>query len=374
MSRRVRTILISVISLLALGFVSCGQGGGVAGGGLGRTGDQVVLRMQLFQMVNDVEFRLMQEMSDQLLIASDGRLRIEVNPLGTFSTGVEGFPSVTHGVFDIFGGYGTWLRHIDYALHVITTGNMGMDTIAKNIWINEHGGFELAEQLFDRANLVLLAMLTDGTEVGHSRMPITSLDQLQGLRFRSSDTRIHPHLGISGMTLPLEEIFMAFQTGVVDVVEYGHLEINRNLGLTDAARYLFWPDFWNVNNTLSFAMNRQSYNRLPPDLQMMLRMAFRGLEFRHFTATQFASAVAMRELVEAGRNEVTRIADPPETWAEMRRVMFEIEQAEMANYGGMTQAAFESMHEFMTIWFPYRYASRWWGEGLTPQQQAGFDF
>ena len=374
MGKKTRMILISVVSVLFLGLVGCSKGGGQAQAAPAAAApkQQFVLRMQTVQGANQVEFKMLQEMSEELLKVSDGRLKVEVNPLGTFASSLEMFQACMNGVFDIAANYGTWLKSIDYALHVITTGNMAMDPIAKRVWLYEFGGWEIAEKLFDKANMVFLTMHTDGSEVLIAREPYETVSQLKNKKFRTSDPRLAIATGIAGMTMPLEEIFTAFQTGAIDVIEYGHLHFDRNLGLTDAAKYAIWPDFWNVNNSIAIACNKQSFAKLPPDLQAMLKMAFRSYEMKHFTATQFASAKDMQELQASGKNKFLRFKDPQE-FAALRKIMYEkIEAADIAQYGGMTKEVYDSYNNFYKVWYPYKNISRWWGEDLTPDQMAGF--
>jgi hypothetical protein len=104
----------------------------------------------------------------------------------------------------------------------------------------------------------------------------------------------------------------------------------------------------------------------------MLKMAFRAYEFKHYTATQYASAKDMRELQASGRNEFYRLSDSPAEWARLRRQMYQIEQDDIRQHGGLTKEAWDSMYEFMRVWYPYRHLSRWWGDDLTPEQMMGF--
>ena len=374
MSKRTQTVLIAVLCVLLLGMAGCSQGGGQAqtAGGAAAPKEQFVLRMQTVQGSNQVEFKMLQELAEELLVVSDGRLKVEVNPLGTFASSIEMFQACMNGVFDICENYGTWLKEIDYALHIITTGNMAMDPIAKRVWLYEYGGFEFAEKLFEKANMVFLTMHTDGSEVLIAREPFETISQLKNKKFRTSDPRLGIEVGIAAMTMPLEEIFTAFQTGAIDVIEYGYLTFDQRLGLTDAAKYAIYPDFWNVNNSLSIACNKQSFEKLPKDLQAMLKMAFRSYEMKHFTATQFASAQTMQELEKSGKNVFLRFKDPQE-FANLRKLMYEkIEAADIAQYGGNTKELFDSYNNFYKVWYPYKKISRWWGEDLTPEEMMGF--
>ena len=373
MGKRTQIVLIAILCVMVLGMAGCSKGGGQAQGGATAAApkETFVLRMQTVQGSNQVEFKMLQEMSEELFKVSDGRLKVEVNPLGTFASSLESFQACMNGVFDICANYGTWLKSVDYALHVITTGNMAMDPIAKRVWLYEFGGFEMAERLFAKANMEFLTMHTDGTEVMIAREPFSSISQLKNKKFRTSDPRLAKEVGIAGMTMPLEEIFTAFQTGAIDVIEYGYLTFDQRLGLTDAARYAIYPDFWNVHNSISIAINKQSYAKLPPDLQAMLKMAFRAYEFRQFTATQFASAVTMQELETSKKNEFLRFKS--DEFINLRKLMYDVvEAADIKEYGGATKEVYDSYYKFYKIWYPYKKISRWWGEDLTPEQMAGF--
>lgn len=335
-------------------------------------GQTFVLKMQTVQGTEQLEFKMLKELADELLKASNGRLKVEVNPNGTFASSTESFTACMNGVFDVCANYGTWLKGVDYGLHAITTGNMQMDPISKRIWLYEFGGFELAQKGFDKANLQLLAMHTDGTEVLMARAPYQKVGELTGKKFRSSDTRLMAEKGIAGITMPLEELFTAFSTGAVDAAEYGYLAFNQKLGLTDVAKYGIWPDFWNVHNSISIAINKNSYNKLPADLQTLLKMAFRSYEFKHFSLTQFASAKSMKELEESGKLQFKRLNS--EEFAEMRKIMHaKVEKADIDKYGGLTKEVYESQYNFMKVWYPYKKLSRWWGEDLTPEEMMGFN-
>jgi TRAP-type mannitol/chloroaromatic compound transport system substrate-binding protein len=360
------------MTLTAIVLAGCSQtAGSQQTSGTAAPAQQYVLKMQTTQANNQIEFKMLTQMSEELLKASGGRVKVEVYPLGTFASSLESFQACMNGVFDICSNYGTWLKSIDYALHVLTTGNMQMDPIAKRIWLYEYGGIEIAERAFAKANLVFLAMHTDGTEVMMARELVRNVDQLKNKKFRTSDARLLNAVGIAGVTMPLEELFTAFQTGAVDIAEYGYLAFDQQLGLTDVAKYAVYPDFWNVHNSLSIAINKDSYAKLPEDVQILLKMAFRSYEFKHFSATQFASAQTMKELQESGKMQFARLNS--EEFAGLRKLMYEtIEAADIKEYGGLTKEVFESQYAFMKIWYPYKKISRWWGEDLTPEEMMGF--
>ena len=57
----------------------------------------------------------------------------------------------------------------------------------------------------------------------------------------------------------------------------------------------------------------------------------------------------------------------------LRKQMYEIELEDVRKYKGITAEAYDSMHGFMEIWYPYKAKAAWWGQGLTAEQQLGFE-
>lgn len=333
--------------------------------------DVYTLKMQTSQGTNQIEYTMLEEVCEEIKVVSNGRLIVELYPNGTFASSMEIFNACMNGVFDIASGYGTWMKGIDFGFHVMTTGNMTMDWNSKVVWLNEFGGNEMITDALHKVGLEFITMHTDGTETAHANKEFTSIASMSGKKFRTSDARLLNELGVPAVTYSLEELFTAFSTGAVDIAEYGYLAYNRSLGLTDVSKYSIYPDFWNVSNSLTIAMNSAKYESLPSDLQQILKMAFKAYELEHYTRTQYASAVAMQELREDGYN-FTRL-DSSE-FAEMRKVMYEqIEKADIDEYGGLTEELYNSYYDFYEVWYPYKKTSQWWGETLEPNEMMGFE-
>ena len=62
-----------------------------------------------------------------------------------------------------------------------------------------------------------------------------------------------------------------------------------------------------------------------------------------------------------------------EQFIPLRKQMYEIEQADMKKFKGLTAETYNSIYDFWTIWYPYKAKAAWWGQNLTAEQQMGFD-
>jgi len=308
----------------------------------------------------------LQQVCDDIWVASNHRLKIELYPSGTFAGSMEAFQACGEGVFEVHMSWPVYLRSVDFGFQAIGSGNMDMEAIDKYVWLYEAGGWDIAAKAFEEINLQFVAAAVWGTEVMNSNKPIYKLEDLKGLKFRTSDPRLCQEHGIAAITLPLEEVFTALATGAVDVVEFGHLNFNEGLGVTGVTDYSIYPDWWNVQNLTAVVVNLDAWNALPPDLQKIVEACFKAMELHHYTKTQYASAVAQKRMLEEGTMEFIRMV--PDGFASMRADMREIERSDIEEHGGLTREVYESYYEFKDIWFPYKQMARWWGWDVTPEQ------
>ena len=311
-----------------------------------------------------------QKTCDEIYTASGGRLKIDLYPNGSFAGSMEAFQSCGEGVFEVHESWTVYIRGVDFGFQAMGSGNMDMDGLDKLVWLYEGGGWDIVSKAFNDINLQFICDEEWGSEVMNSNIPIYKLDDLKGLKFRTSDPRLCQEHGISAITLPLEEVFTGLATGAVDVVEFGHLKYNVDLGITDITEYGIYPDWWNVQNLTAVVINLDAWDALPEDLQKIVEMCFKANAIEHYTKSQYTSAVAMKQMVDDGTMEFIRI--PPEEFASMRADMYELEQEDIAEHGGLTKEVYNSFYEFREIWFPYKDMSKWWGYGLTPEEQMGY--
>lgn len=328
-------------------------------------------RMQVIHAPAHTDFQQNVATSEKIAKATNGRLQIEVVPNGTIVPSLEGFQACGEGVFEMHNSWPMYARGVEYSLFPQDTGNLLMDVHDRYVWIYEFGGWELIQKALDKLNLQLIAVEVWGTEIMMSRLPFKSIADMKGKKMRTSDPRLLAKNGVAGLTLPLEEVFTGFATGTVDSAEFGHLKYNEGLGLTDVAKYGIFPDFWNVHNVTTVVANKDAYKKLPEDVKLILQMGFRADEFTHWTKSQWTSAIAYHEMKNNGTLEFMRM--DAKQWPELRRQTYEIEKEDVEKYKGITKETYESMWEFMALWYPYKTIAAWWGEGLAPEEQMGFD-
>ena len=328
-------------------------------------------RMQVIHSNAHADFIQNSQVAEKIKKATGGRMEIDVVPNGTIVSSLEGFQACGEGVFEMHSSWPVYAKGVEYAFLPLSTGNLQMDAHDRYIWLYEAGGWDIMQKAFDKLNLKLLAVEVWGTEVLMANKPFKSIAEMKGTKMRTSDPRMLSKNGVAGITLPLEEVFTGLASGTVDMAEFGHVKYNQGLGLTDVAKYGLWPDFWNVHFVTTVVVNKDAWNQLPEDVQMIVEMAFKSDEFNHWTKSQYNSAVAMKELTESGKMEFIRMDE--KQFVPLRKQMYDIEMEDVKKFKGLTEETYNSIYDFMSVWYPYKSKAAWWGQKLTPEEQMGFD-
>jgi len=308
-------------------------------------------------------------MVDNIRIASNGRLNVTLYPNTAIVGSMEGFQACGEGVFEMHESWSGYAAGVDPVFRCLSAFPMGEDPYARLVWIYEAGGKEFMEKAFrEKLNLHLLAVEAWPSEAAHGNVKATTLDDFKGLKFRTGDPRWGKQVGIDSISLPLEDTFTALQTGAVDVAEFGSLAYNEGIGLTDITKYVYWPDWWNVFTIASVVVNLDAWSGLPPDLQKILEMCARANEVSYFTRYQWLSAQLFQKMKEEGKTEFIRL--PAQDMVKLRAAMDQVELEER-DKSPLISEYYDLYEAFKKTYYPYREMTKWWGEGLSVEDQLG---
>ena len=112
-------------------------------------------------------------------------------------------------------------------------------------WIYAGGGFEMwKEWRIEKFGVVGIPCGAHSDEIHmHSRKPIRTLEDLKGLKLRTSGAwaEVATSLGASTVILPGSEVYPALERGVVDAIEWATPGINHGLGFHKVAKYIILP-------------------------------------------------------------------------------------------------------------------------------------
>lgn len=237
-------------------------------------------------------------LKDTLEERSDGRLQLQLFEAGSLFSAQETFNAVSRGILDM----GTISP--SYAQNKISLAGIasGLPFAFRNVWeaayFHQAMGFE--EMLRAEAAEHNVYWATDKvypTEMVIKR-PVNSMEDFKGLKIRSSGS-LQTFLTDAGATasyIPGGELYSALDAGIVDGAHWGASQGADSMALYEVAKYHVKPAL-NIAGTDVFIVSQRSMDKLPEDLQLIVKQAldeqfwFRTNEYQYQERVTLANAV-----------------------------------------------------------------------------------
>lgn len=233
-----------------------------------------------------------------------GRLVIEPYPVDVLAPATRNYEAVLDGTAD--AAMITPLYAVNdspanafYAGH---PGGMGPETML--YWLYEDGGQDLLTEFKrDTKGLHSLVGGVVGTELWHSRVPIESVEDLKGLKFRAAgswasilaeDFEAAPVFVTGG------EVYQMLDRGGVDVAEWSGPADNEIAGLQNAAEYIITPGLHFPAGINEFIVKQETWDALPEDLQDIVTAAAKLAVFESYLQSGMQDINAIERLKEGG--------------------------------------------------------------------------
>lgn len=219
-------------------------------------------------------------------------------------------------------------------------------------WIQHGGGEELISELYARDNIkyLLCGFIAPETS-GWFREPITSTDQLKGLkmRFFGVGAKVMQKFGVSTQQLAAGDIYPALELGTIDATEFSMPAIDRSLGLHQIAKYNYFPGWHQQATSNELLINMDKWNELPESYQAMLETACDANIAQQFADGEASQFQAMLDNESDG---VTNMVWPDEILAEFRAAWEEVLADEIADNPDAQKIweSYSAFHEKYKVW------------------------
>lgn len=334
-----KTLSLTLISLLGLCVTSAAQ--------------EVTLRVHHFLPAQArIPTEAITPWAEAVKEQSNGRIAVELYPsMQLGGSPATLFSQAQDGVVDVVWtvlGYtpGRFPKSEVFELPFVIT-NAEDSSKAFYNYVTEHAADEFA-------NVHVLALHTHGPGLFHSKAPISSLEDLNGLKVRGGSRIISDmlaQLGAEPVGMPVPETAEALSRGVIDATT-APWEVTPSLRLSELVTHHtgLAGDHGLYSQTFGFVMNRSTYERLPDDLRAVID-ANSGLETsRSFGTVMDAGDVVGLEIAERAGNSIVTL-DEAETarWREAAQATISAWISDMESGGrdgdALYAAALEHMEE-----------------------------
>lgn len=251
------------------------------------------------------DYKVLQEVFKNLKVMSNGRLVIKLYPSGALLPSNQVYDGVRKGTVEMGVGYPNFWFGKNVAWALLNDQPFGFrKKEAFLMWYYEGGGIDFANELTKPDNILWLPGVFTGSQTGaFCGKPIRTLAEAKGKKFRIG-SGIHmealQNAGIQPTNLAPQEIYGALDRGVVDMVEWTTPSTDYFLKFHEVAPYVLGPAWWQPTGLSDFLINLDEYNKLPVDLQEMLKVNLRDASIRGGFRLEYLDSIYKKKLEEEG--------------------------------------------------------------------------
>ncbi len=256
------------------------------------------LKIQSSDPAGDQNFLIQKEWADKLKQDSNGRLEIDLLPVGSVVKHTETLDSIKLGIIDGHLTATGYFSGKDPAFGLL--GNMvgaWSDTAQLLDYMNNGGGAELLTELYKPYGVKFVGASTTGVESFVSKVPLDGVDDLKGLKLRAPEglvQKVFAAAGASPVNLPGSEVFTGLSKGVIDAADYTVFSTNQKNGLNDIAPHPVQPGFHSLP-LIDMSISQKKWDAMPEDLQKLLAQSVKDFAVNITTKLKEADTKAVEE-------------------------------------------------------------------------------
>ena len=277
---------------------------------------------------------------------SGGRIEVKVFGANELVPAFEVFGAVSAGTAELGHGASYYWKGKSEAAQFFSAVPFGLTAEEMNAWLYHGGGMELWAETYQPFGLVPLAAGNTGVQMaGWFNREINSLEDLQGLKMRIPGLggEVLARAGGTPVSLPGGELFTSLQSGAIDATEWVGPYNDLAFGLYKAARYYYYPGWHEPGTTLECMVNRQAFDALPEELQIIVSNAARVANQDMYAEYIARNNQALQTLVEEHQVEVRKLPDP--VLARLRDLSTQVVE-EIAAKDALSKRVYESFQRF----------------------------
>jgi TRAP-type mannitol/chloroaromatic compound transport system substrate-binding protein len=253
-----------------------------------------------------------QMLADRITALSGGRLEVELFAAGEIVPGDGVFDAVAEGTAELYHAVPAYWGSKSKGILLFGSQPFGLRAIEQLGWLTWGGGQGLYDEMYARFGIQPFLCGNSGAQwAGWFRQPIESVDDLQGLRFRTTGlaSEMASKLGMAVQAMGGAAMFQALQSGTIDAGEFIGPWTDSALGFYQIADHYYWPGVGEPSSAEECGINKRVFDDLPPDLQDAVRFACSSLYNPVLTEYTSKHARALKQLVDEQGVQVEKLPD-----------------------------------------------------------------
>ena len=171
------------------------------------------------------------------------------------------------------------------------------------------GLLDMTREIYQKFGLFYVGPIQHDANIIHSKQPVESLEQLQGMKIRLPGgmvAEVFEKFGVSTTSMPGSDIYPALEKGTIDAADYVGPAINWDLGFAEVTNYIICmgppgqTSLYQPVDLMDLTVNMGAWKRLPEKLQGFVEEQVQTYSVHHFVTIQEADLRAMAQFLEAG--------------------------------------------------------------------------
>lgn len=240
--------------------------------------DVYKMKFQSSDNAGNANFILKQEWAQRVKEMSNGRIDIEMVPVGSIVKHTETLDAIGMGILDGHVTATGYFSGKDPAFGLLgNTVGAWSDPNEMLLFVEFGGGTELFEELYEPYGVQFIGASATGLEAFVSKKPLDGVDDLKGLKLRAPEglvQAVFAAAGASPVNLPGSEVYTALDKGVIDAADYTVFSTNEQQGMHKIANHPVYPGFHSLP-VLEVSMNKAKWDSMSDDLKMILKVSVR---------------------------------------------------------------------------------------------------
>lgn len=303
-------------------------------------------KAQAFWSAAELSYKTFVDFCERVKILTNGRLVITPYPGGAIVPTFEALDALQNNVIQamhMWPGYFSGKEPAFAAISDLVAGYS--DPWQKDAWMYYKGGWEMLNEMYKPYNAYTVGWMFWGVESMVSTQPIGKMADFKGLKMRvpqGMTAMLMQRLGASVVVLPGGEVYSALDKGVIDTSDWATPSMNQRMGFFQVAKYYNYPGFHSMPLG-DFTVNIKEWNKLPPDIQQILKTAAREWCWDSIERIAIDDIRAVAEMKEKG---ITALQWDEEELKKVRALAREIWD-EFSKKSPMTKKVIDSQKEWL---------------------------
>jgi len=226
----------------------------------------------------ELTYKTFVDFCDNVKKMTKGRLVMQPLPAGTIVPSFEMLEAVQDNVLQAMYTGAAYYSGKEPAMAIFSDLIYAYDAPWEpEAWFYYGGGRELINEAYNRFGATCIGVVQWGFESFPSKLPIRSMADYKGRKFRSPQgmtADLLSGLGAGVVILPGGEVYSALDKGVIEGADWGTPSMNHRMGFDQVAKYFIYPEYRSLPIS-DFTVNSKQWKKLPDDLKAIVEAAVR---------------------------------------------------------------------------------------------------